>query len=107
MAKSLRSKRKQKILGVRKKKVREQELKKMWAKHLLKQEGEKMQLGTLSEGGPIPSSTNDDEHSMEVSSTKISNSEMKKIEAKWGTRRSITKKLKAKRLRKNKGHAQW
>lgn len=106
MAKSLRSKRKQKLLGIRKKKVREQELKKMWAKHLLKQNGEKMQLGTPGEDEPIPSTS--DGHSMEVSAApKISNSEMKKIEAKWGTRRSIAKKLKAKRLRKKKGHAQW
>ncbi len=106
MAKSLRSKRKQKILGIRKKKARDQELKKMWARHLLKQNGEEMQTDTPNDDGSIPNTN--DEHSMEIAlSQKISNSEMKKIEAKWGTRRSIAKKLKAKRLRNKKGHAQW
>ena len=48
-----------------------------------------------------------DHSSMEIASeAKVSNKEMKRIQAKWGSRRSI-KKQKAKRLKKKKGHAQW
>ena len=101
MAKSLRSKRRQKILGVRRKKVREREVKKMWEKHLLKQNGERMLLEGLAEANTGPSN---EQSVMEVTAEKISNSEIKKIQEKWGTRRSINKKLKAKR---KKGHAQW
>ncbi len=101
MAKSLRSKRRQKILGVRRKKVREREVKKMWEKHLSKQNGERMLLEGLREAETGPS---DEQSVMEVTAEKISNSEIKKIQEKWGTRRSINKKLKAKR---KKGHAQW
>ena len=108
MAKSLRSKRRQRILGVRRKKYKERELKKMWEKHLSKQNGEGMQL-EVGDQFPVqhPTDLADDHSSMEIApEAKVSNKEMKKIQAKWGSRRSI-KKQKAKRLKKKKGHAQW
>ena len=105
MAKSLRSKRRQKILGIRRKKYKERELKKCWAKHLSKQKEEQEdkqgehQLETSS-------GTNLEVTPMEaISQVKYSNSQLKKIQEKWGTGRS-RKKMRTKRLKK-KGHAQW
>ena len=84
----------------------------MWEKHLSKQNGEGMQVGESCDQNPEQDVINpspmavDDHSSMEVTESKVSNREMKRIQMKWGTRRSI-KKLKAKRLKKKKGHAQW
>lgn len=111
MAKSLRSKRRQKILGIRRQKYKERELKKCWAKHLSKQKAEQIPLKDEQSGHQLePSSVTDPEGdtamSMEtITQVKYSNSQLKKIQEKWGTGRS-RKKLKMKRLKK-KGHSQW
>lgn len=115
MAKSLRSKRRQKILGVRRVKYKERELKKIWAKHLSKQSADETLLAetdvkhsginqldpttTIMEGGST------DTPMETVTQAKYSNSQLKKIEKVWGTANS-RKKQKTKRLKK-KGHSQW
>ena len=110
MAKSIRSKRRQKVLAIRREKYREREKKKLWEKHLAIQAQRTVEMAEVEAEQIQPTSCEPEDSiqesdAMDTGTKKLSNSQLKKIQEKWSSSRS--KKRKAKKLGGKKAHAHW
>ena len=107
MAKSIRSKQRQKVLAITREKYREREKKKLWEKHLAIQAQRivEMEAGQIQPTSCEPEDSIQEPDAMDTGTKKLSNSQLKKIQEKWSSSRS--KKRKAKKLGRKKAHAHW